>query len=169
MMNNCIKNFMGVGLCAILISNCSVTGGVKPVATSTSEFDGAFYQGETTILNQTSLGGEEFRIFNQGSTGFVSLQANREDAEARASKYCNQKGKVFRPLRETVSKSPHVLGNFPRVELIFECIEQNAISNTELSTVNKYNDLKTIKYLLDNGILTKDEFELEKQKILNKK
>jgi hypothetical protein len=111
-------------IAATLLGGCSATGAIKPVATSKSAFEGAVYQGETTILNSPTPGGVEYRVFNQGGSGFVSLDANREDAERRATKFCTQNDKNFRPLRETLSKPPHILGNFPRVELVFECVEK---------------------------------------------
>ena len=152
---------------SLLLVGCSTTGAIKPVASSKSEFEGAVYQGETTIINSTSHGGEEYRVFNQGATGFVSLQANREDAEERASKFCTQKGKSMRPLRETVSKPPHVMGNFPRAELIFECINDSTTPLGSVGGDGRLARLAVLKKLLDDGALTKDEFEKEKQKILN--
>jgi hypothetical protein len=151
----------------LFLAGCATTGAIKPVASSKSEFDGAVYQGETTIINSTSQGGEEYRVFNQGATGFVSLQANREDAEERASKFCTQKGKSVRPLRETVSKPPHVMGNFPRAELIFECISNSTPALVNVVGEGRLARLAMLKKLLDDNTLTKDEFEKEKQKILN--
>ncbi|WP_283444155.1 SHOCT domain-containing protein [Noviherbaspirillum suwonense] len=151
----------------LLLAGCSTTGAIKPVASSKSEFDGSVYRGETTIINSASHGGEEYRVFNQGATGFVSLQANRENAEERASKFCTQKGKSMRSLRETVSKPPHVMGNFPRVELIFECTENGTPAVGSVVGEGRLARLAMLKKLLDDGTLTKDEFEKEKQKVLN--
>lgn len=150
-----------------LLAGCATTGAIKPVASSKSEFDGAVYQGETTLINIKSFSGEVYRVFNQGTTGFVSLQANREDAEERASKFCIQKGKSMRPLRETVSKAPHVMGNFPRAELIFECMSDNTSTIGRAVDKDRLANLVILKKLLDDGTLTKDEFEKEKLKILN--
>ncbi len=165
------RNTIGgiLALSVLLMAGCSVTGGIKPVASSKSEFEGAFYQGETTVINAATLGGEEFRVFNQGASSFVSLQANREDAEQRAAKFCGQRGRLVRPLRETVSKPPHVLGNFPRVELIFECLERAPSAAVEDVSEAKYVRLIMLKKLLDDGALTKEEFETEKRKLLGQK
>ena len=48
-------------------------------------------------------------------------------------------------------------------------IKNGLINNNQNSNINntKYDDLKKIKELLDNGILTQDEFEKEKNKILD--
>ncbi len=152
---------------ALFLAGCAATGAIKPVASSKSDFDGAVYQGETTVINTKSLSGEEYRVFNQGATGFVSLQANREDAEERATKFCTQKGKSMRPLRETVSKPPHVMGNFPRAELIFECMNVNTSKTGHTVERDRLTKLVILKKLLDDGTLTKNEFEKEKLKILS--
>ena len=39
----------------------------------------------------------------------------------------------------------------------------------ENNDVSKYDELSKLKLLLDNGTLTKEEFDLEKQKILGDK
>jgi Short C-terminal domain len=44
---------------------------------------------------------------------------------------------------------------------------ERELANKGLSS-NKYQMIKTLKELLDSGALTKEEFELEKSKILNK-
>jgi hypothetical protein len=164
------KHFVLVGIIvSSFLAGCSVTGTIMPVVSSKSEFDGAFWQGETTVINSASPGGNEYRIFNQGANSFVPLQGNREDAEERATKFCAQKEKTFRPLRETVSKPPHVMGNFPRVELIFECIDKKNPAVANDIREGKYAKLGMLKNLLDDGALAKDEYEIEKKKILNEK
>jgi len=47
-------------------------------------------------INKPTPGVEAFRVFNQGATGFVSLEANREDARNRANEFCASQEKSFR-------------------------------------------------------------------------
>ncbi len=107
----------------LLISGCAATGQILPAKDSVSGFDGAVYGGQTVEINKATAGSTEYRIFNQGATGFVSVEANRADAEDRATQFCKGSGKQYRLLRQTTSVPPHILGNFPRAELVFECIE----------------------------------------------
>ena len=44
---------------------------------------------------------------------------------------------------------------------------ENYQSNNNSSQPNKYNELKQLKKLLDDNIITEDEFKKEKEKILN--
>lgn len=109
---------------AICLSGCAVTTTIQPAISSNSSFDGAVYSGESVTISATPQGVEEFRVFHQGATGFVSVQSVRSSAEQRATEFCDRNGKVMKPLRETSSKPPHIFGNFPRVELIFGCIDK---------------------------------------------
>ena len=70
------------------------------------------------------------------------------------------------PLRETVAKPPFILGNFPRIEIIFECADKTSPAAASGAEDLKYTKLTNLKKLLDSGALTQDEFEKEKAKIL---
>ena len=83
-----------------------------------------------------------------------------------ATKHCARKGKVARPLQETTSKPPHVLGNFPRVEWLFECADQMPTGATDPAGGDKLSQLERLKKLLDSGALTQQQYAREKTKIL---
>ena len=70
------------------------------------------------------------------------------------------------PLTETVAKPPYIFGNFPRIEIVFECIQPQVSEHAPESTDPKYAKLLELKKLLDSGVLTKAEFDSEKAKIL---
>ena len=108
-------------LTATLMAGCSVYGPISP-GSSKSGFDGAVYAGQTTQIN-TPLTANTYRVFSQSSTGFIPVAAALNDAETRAIKFCNQRDKKYRVISETVSTPPHVLGNWPRAEILFECID----------------------------------------------
>lgn len=150
-------------LLACVITGCSVTGGVVSTSSSKSEFDDAVYKGQKTVVNEKAVTGETFRLFNQGATGFTSNSANREDALYRAGEFCQRKSKEIRVLTETSSTPPYILGNFPRVEVVFECVQPSAKPATAES---KYSTLATLKKLLDDGAITQEEYLREKDKIL---
>ncbi len=154
-------------LVAVILSGCAVTSTIQPVASSKSQFEGAAYGGESVTVTDNTPGIEDFRIFHQGATGFVSIQSVRYDAEQRATEFCDRNGKALKVLHETTSKPPYILGNFPRVELIFECVEKPPSNQVPATDDSKYKKLFTIKKLLDNGVLTQKEFEREKSKILS--
>ena len=68
-------------------------------------------------------------------------------------------------LVERASKPPYILGNFPKLELVFECVNKPGASNS-VAVASKYDRLEALKRLLDNGTLTQQEFDEEKTKVL---
>ena len=152
----------------LLLLGCASSSPIQPASTSRSGFEGAVYGGETVKISANTDGGEEYRIFHQGASSFVSVQIVREDVEARGKEFCDRKGKIMKSLQETTSKPPHILGNFPRVEIVFECIEKPSLVAPADVGDTKYTKLGNIKKLLDNGVLTQAEFEIEKAKILSR-
>jgi len=153
----------------LFIFGCTKTSVIQPVATSESGFDSALiYKGKSVKIADTSPGGEEFRVFEQGATGFVPVSALQSDTTQRAIVFCEGKGQTMKPLRETTSQPPHMLGNVPRTELIFECIDKPVFKSSDSNDDIKYTKLVNLKKLLDSGIITQKEFDQEKAKILNK-
>jgi hypothetical protein len=151
---------------AIFLTGCSSTSTIQPVNSSNSRFDSAVYGGESVTIS-SNPGIEEFRVFHQGATGFVSVTTVRESVEKRATDFCDRIGKGMKPFRETTSKPPHILGNFPRVELIFGCIDKASSVTSSTADDVKYRKIANLKSLFDSGALTKEEFEREKAKILS--
>jgi hypothetical protein len=109
------------GLIVVLMAGCAVSGSVQKISEGKSGFDGAVYSGQKTEINKPTTD-IQYRVFNQGASSFVSVQANLEEAEDRAKRFCEQKQLKYRIISETISIPPHILGNFPRAEVEFECV-----------------------------------------------
>ncbi len=110
---------------ALAIAGCAVSTPVEPLNTGHSAFAGAVFPGETVELEKPAPNGEKYRVFRQGATGFVAIQTIREGVQTAAAEFCAAKGKVYRRLSETHALPPYIPGNFPRVELVFECVDSS--------------------------------------------
>ena len=150
-------------ICAL--AGCSVTSTIQPAASSKSGFEGAVFKGTTATVSTGTPGSEQYRVFQQGATGFVSLQSVRETAEQRAQEFCGRKGRTMESLQETTASPPYILGNFPRIEIVFDCVQGPLASQTRDDP--KYAKLVNLKKLLDGGVITQAEFDTEKSKILS--
>lgn len=157
--------FIFVGI--VLLAGCSATPPIQKVADSKSQFDDAVYKGETIEIEEDNSAAERYRVFSQGATGFVPQSAVRSNAEDRAIKFCEQKDKKAKILQERKSTFVPLPGNFPRSELVFVCVDVPVKSTSFEDT--QYIKLNNLKKLLDDGVLTKQEFELQKAKILGEK
>lgn len=154
-------------LLALSAVGCSSTPPIQIAANSKSPFDSAVYGGDKADLAKPTPGEESYRAFYAGSTGFVSLASVRNTVEDIANKHCARQEKSVRLLQERTSTPPHVLGNFPRVEWVFECVTRPDGKASILSPSDKLEQLERLKELLDSGALTQQEFDREKLKLLN--
>lgn len=148
-----------------VLSACASTTPVQPATSSKSKFEGAVFTGDTVVLDHPTPGEESYRLFQQAATGFVSMQSVRSTVEGRATAHCDRKGKALHGLVEKASKPPYILGNFPKLELVFECVNRVGIPSG-VAASSKYERLETLKRLLDSGTLTQQEFDAEKAKVL---
>ena len=163
-MKPCVYSLTTTAL-ATLLAACSVTAPIQPAATSKSAFEGAVYKGQTATVGPGTPGATGYRVFQQGASGFVSVQSVRETAEQRANEFCGRKGKVMESISETTSTPPYILGNFPRVEIVFDCTDKPGVP-AAAPTEDRYVKIARLKQLLDSGALTQEEFEREKAKVL---
>ena len=109
---------------------------------------------------------EIYRIYHHASTGFTSIQSLRTAAEKRADDFAKRQNKSFTVLGERISQPPYILGNFPRIEIVFALIDKSTKLTNPDSKNDKLSNLEKLKKLLDDGALTKEEYEKEKKKIL---
>lgn len=149
-----------------LLSGCAVSSTIEKADTGKSEFEGAIFGGKTSQINAPIPGAEKHRIFHQGSTGFISVETIRNSALKRADAFCAQSDKRPHLIQETTSTPPHILGNWPRIEIVFSCIK-TAKAESAPAPQDKYDRLSKLKALLDSGAITQKEYEAEKQKVLS--
>ena len=120
------------------------------------------------IISEAPSGAELYRVYQRGATGFVSIQDVRQTVEKRAVEFCERQGKTMRVVSEQLSNPPYILGNFPRIEIVFACVDKPKTEQLPIFEDVQYERLTNLKKLLDEGIITKEEFDREKSKILNK-
>src|SRR5882757_8222983 len=138
---------------SVVLVGCADSPAIQPASSSKSKFELSAYHGETVTVRSTPPGLEEYRVFQEGSSGFVSIQSVRTDAEQRAMAFCDGTGKTMLSLRETTAKPPYILGNFPRVEIIFGCVDKDSAAGA-VADDPKYAKLVNLKKLLDNKVIT---------------
>jgi hypothetical protein len=159
-----MKTFVLLATFFLCLSGCAENSAILRAKDSQSFFDDAVFKGQTTVLDEDATGSEQYRVYQQAATGFISVETCREEVEQKAYRYCENMGKSLKKLQERTSVPPHILGNFPRAELLFVCLPK---PNTTAFEDQTYTKLSNLKKLLDNGTITKDEFEQQKYKILN--
>lgn len=148
-----------------LLSGCATASFIESAQTKESPFDKALiYKGARTQVNPPLKGEEQYRIFHRGATGFTPRAAVRRSAMSRVNEFCEQKGKVPYIIEEARSRGLHVLGNWPRAEFVFSCVDSPQKKKREIT--DRYEALRQLKKLLDDNAITQEEYEHEKRNLL---
>jgi hypothetical protein len=152
---------------ALVIGACAVSSTIEEGNNGKSQFDKALiYDGERKQIQPPLPGIDTHRIFHQGSTGFTPVSALRNSAMDRVVEFCKLKGQKPYLIEETTSKPPHILGNWPRIEIVFSCVAVEPKQAGGTDNQDKYDRLRKLKLLLDDGAISQEEYEREKQKLL---
>lgn len=162
-----MKKLIQIALLSVVVTGCSSMSPIEKASESKSHFDDAVYQGRDFYVSPQEVQGERYRIYHQASTGFSGTGGIRRTATQRATRFCQDLGKkqMF-TVSEHTAAPPYILGNFPRIEIIFVCVDDTVAQGSAKVATDKYDSLVTVKELYDSGALSKDEFETEKKKIL---
>lgn len=69
------------------------------------------------------IGPDTFMVSRQAATGFSGLGTLKADAYKDANEYCSKQNRFIRVVSTSESGPPYILGNFPRAEVQFMCLE----------------------------------------------
>jgi hypothetical protein len=152
-----------VSIVLILLVGCATSSPIQQYSRSKSEF-----RNGPELIKHSYPAQNVYRIYHRAATGFVSIQSIREAAEQRAMQFCERQGKDMALLGERISEPPYILGNFPRIEIVFAMVDKTTAVPSAASAPSEdtYAKIARLKKLLDDGALTQAEFDREKQKVL---
>ena len=132
-----------------------------------------------------------FIVTRQAATGFSGTGTLKTKALGEAREYCKQRGLTMKIVAITESQPPYVLGNFPKAEVVFKALPpghpdleqptQFDPYHAQIKAGEKpaerieatgdhsdvYDKLLKLDELRDKGILTEEEFQREKKKLLD--
>lgn len=130
----------------------------------------------------TAKDGEYVSVARNMAGPFSSLELAQQEAIDKATEYCSKMGLSYKKLYAI--DRPMAIAQAPESTLYFTCITMNNKESADSSKTEVLNNnadkgkmiedqlyvkLSNLRKLLDNGTITKEEFEREKGKILNQK
>jgi putative oligomerization/nucleic acid binding protein len=145
----------------LVVMGCATSSPIQRYSESQSHFTNP-----PELVSNDYPAKDVYRIYHRASTGFTSIQSIRKAAMRRADDFAQRQGKTAFVLGERISEPPYIFGNFPKIEIVFALIDKPTEKTAATSEEDKYADLEKLKKLLDEGVLTTNEFETEKAKIL---
>ena len=131
------------------------------------------------------IGEETYMVSRQAATGFSGSGTLKAEAFSEAREFCKKQKKNLQVVNTNEAQPPFVFGNFPKAEVQFMCLSNNdpELNRPKLrkdagvslevkkDITNKkpdlYTELKKLKELLDSSIITQQEFEFQKKKLLS--
>ena len=103
----------------LFLAGCATSSPIQRYSESTSAFSSG-----PVLMSHNYPEKDLYRVYEQGATGFVSISSLREELEDRAQKFCERQGKRMMLLGEKISQPPYILGNFPRIEIVFAAVDK---------------------------------------------
>lgn len=88
------------------------------------------------------IGADSFMVTRQAATGFSGSGTLKTDAIIEANQYCQNMNKGMKLIHAKEATPPYVLGNFPKAEIAFMCLDKNdpeftRVTNSEISDISK--------------------------------
>jgi hypothetical protein len=115
---------MKLYILAIVVLACSVSSCATSTAIERYSESASYFNSPPALMSHSYSEKDLYRVYQQASTGFVSISTLREELEDRAEKFCIRQGKRMVLLGEKISQPPYILGNFPRIEIVFAAVNK---------------------------------------------
>ena len=71
-----------------------------------------------------SMGSDNYFVSRQGATGFSGASTLKAEALQEANQYCQMQKKTLEVVNMTEAQPPFVLGNYPKAEVQFKCVNK---------------------------------------------
>lgn len=109
----------GLLMLIILTSGCATSSQISRYSESRT-----YFNSQPRLIKNEYPQSDIYTLYERGSTGFVSIQTLRSNLERRAELFANRQNKSFVVLGERISEPPYILGNFPRIQIVFALIDK---------------------------------------------
>ncbi len=84
-----------------------------------------FFSGCAANSGIVPLGQDTFMVSRQAATGFSGPGNLKAEALREANQYCIKQGELLQVIHTNESNPPYILGNYPKVEIHFMCLDAN--------------------------------------------
>lgn len=160
-----MRNLTPLLLTSVLFLTLISCGSSTPI-TRFSESKPKF-SSPTELISNKYPSQDIYRVYEKASSGFTSINSLRKTIESRVDNFAKSQQRNYIILGENKSNPPYILGNFPRIEIVFALIDKPKIEDiSDSPKSNRISELERLKKLFDDGALTKEEYEKEKKLII---
>ena len=116
-----IRKFQLYAICLIIICfvSCATSSPIARFSGNESYFNSA-----PILMNHSYPSNDIYTLYQRAASGFESIQSIRSQVERRAEIFANRQNKSIVVLGEKISEPPYILGNFPRIQIVFALIDK---------------------------------------------
>jgi hypothetical protein len=96
---------------------------------------------------------DTYMVSRQAATGFTGKGSLKEESLTEANIFCKTQQKTLKVLSIQEAQPPYILGNFPKAEVQFSCLESATNNEVPFKKVEKTSSIENIdseKYQLDS-------------------
>ena len=86
-------------------------------------FASILFAGCASHTGVVSIGKDTYMVAKQAATGFPGLGNLKAEIIAEGSSHCMKLGKQFQLVGTQETQPPYILGNYPRSEIQFMCLD----------------------------------------------
>lgn len=104
----------------ILVTSCATSSQISRYSESRT-----YFNSQPRVIKNDYPESDIYTLYERGATGFVSIQTLRLNLERRAELFANRQNKSFIVIGEKISEPPYILGNFPRIQIVFALIDKS--------------------------------------------
>ena len=83
-----------------------------------------YFKNGPSISSNNYPSSEIYTLYERGAHSLVSISELRSNLERRAQEFAYRQNKSFVILGEKKSEPPYILGNFPRIQIVFALIDK---------------------------------------------
>lgn len=103
----------------ILLISCATSSPISRFSESKR-----YFKEDLRFISNNYSKSDIFTLYEKGATGFVTISSLRSNLERRAEIFANRQNKSIIILGEKISEPPYILGNFPRIQIVFALIDK---------------------------------------------
>lgn len=118
-MKHNLKVMWGFLLTIVLITGCATSSPIARYSESR-----AYFNSRPRLIKNEYPDSDIYTLYERGASGFVSIETLRSNLERRAEMFANRQNKSLVVLGERISEPPYILGNFPRIQIVFALIDK---------------------------------------------
>ena len=114
-----LRFFVFVSSLVLLLASCATS---SPIAS----FSGreTYFKSAPRLMNHNYPANDIYTVYQRAASGFESIQSIRSQVERRAEIFANRQNRSIVVLGENISEPPYILGNFPRIQIVFALIDK---------------------------------------------